>query len=86
MRQHKSESCVCGHSHEAHEHYRSGNDCASCPRGSCLRYRDTQSLGTRVSRLLRINFRDRVTRDEFQAAQPVQRTFRLHLVPAWEPC
>lgn len=28
--------CVCGHVHEAHEHYRRGTDCALC---DCRRFR-----------------------------------------------
>ena len=29
-------TCVCGHQHEAHEHYRPGSDCAFC---DCPRFR-----------------------------------------------
>ncbi|PZF54949.1 hypothetical protein DEJ23_13055 [Curtobacterium sp. MCSS17_008] len=29
-------TCVCGHQHEAHEHYRPGSDCALC---DCPRFR-----------------------------------------------
>lgn len=28
--------CVCGHTWEAHEHYRDGSDCSRCP---CLKFR-----------------------------------------------
>jgi uncharacterized protein YbcC (UPF0753/DUF2309 family) len=29
-------TCICGHAEQAHEHYRSGTDCGSCP---CVRFR-----------------------------------------------
>lgn len=31
-----TETCVCGHVQDAHEHYRPGSDCALC---DCPRYR-----------------------------------------------
>lgn len=31
-------SCACGHRRAAHEHLRSGSDCALCPRGVCTRF------------------------------------------------
>ncbi len=31
--------CVCGHAADAHEHYRPGLDCQTCPAGVCDRYR-----------------------------------------------
>jgi hypothetical protein len=31
--------CVCGHQREAHEHYRSGTDCATCGPELCPRFR-----------------------------------------------
>jgi hypothetical protein len=31
--------CVCGHSQQAHEHYRPGSDCGTCGRRSCGEYR-----------------------------------------------
>lgn len=33
------ERCMCGHLREAHEHWRDGSDCGSCPEGECSRYR-----------------------------------------------
>lgn len=38
--------CRCGHPREAHEHYRRGTDCATCPTGACTRFRPHRS-GTR---------------------------------------
>jgi hypothetical protein len=34
----RSEKCKCGHERAAHEHYRSGAECALCPSGACSRY------------------------------------------------
>jgi hypothetical protein len=34
----RDQQCTCGHTHEAHEHYRRGSDCALCPAGSCVRF------------------------------------------------
>ena len=31
--------CVCGHAHDAHEHYRKGTDCATCGPEVCPRFR-----------------------------------------------
>jgi hypothetical protein len=31
--------CRCGHSAAAHEHYRSGTECATCPAGACNSFR-----------------------------------------------
>lgn len=42
--------CRCGHERTAHEHYRSGTDCALCGAGQCDRFSavtapgDTQAL------------------------------------------
>ncbi|PRY70407.1 hypothetical protein B0I08_101542 [Glaciihabitans tibetensis] len=33
-----TELCVCGHAHEAHEHYRKGTDCAVCGAGQCIKF------------------------------------------------
>jgi hypothetical protein len=33
------DQCVCGHSAEAHEHYRRGTDCSLCAARDCLTYR-----------------------------------------------
>ncbi len=38
--------CVCGHSREAHEHYRPGADCALCEAGGCPRFR-AQRVGAK---------------------------------------
>ncbi len=27
--------CTCGHSHDAHEHYRRGSDCGVCGKQTC---------------------------------------------------
>lgn len=47
----ESERCQCGHSRDAHEHYRSGQECAICflivPAGDlalCMRYRPIVQL------------------------------------------
>ena len=48
--------CVCGHPREAHEHYRSGTDCALCGRSHCGRFRAVGSLRARLSRLLGASF------------------------------
>jgi hypothetical protein len=51
------DSCVCGHARAAHEHYRSGGDCGSCPSGQCRRYRRDNILRRicrRVVRALRL--------------------------------
>ena len=37
---HMKPGCVCGHSGEAHEHYRAGNDCSLC---GCGQYRVAQA-------------------------------------------
>ncbi|WP_375387375.1 hypothetical protein [uncultured Amnibacterium sp.] len=31
--------CVCGHTHDAHEHYRRGTDCGTCGPEVCPRFR-----------------------------------------------
>jgi len=31
--------CLCGHPHEAHEHYRAGDDCGACGTEVCSHYR-----------------------------------------------
>jgi hypothetical protein len=31
--------CRCGHSRDAHEHYRPGGECALCPAEGCQRFR-----------------------------------------------
>ncbi|GAA2749544.1 hypothetical protein [Amnibacterium kyonggiense] len=31
--------CVCGHAHDAHEHYRRGTDCAICGAETCPKFR-----------------------------------------------
>lgn len=36
--------CACGHSKEAHEHYRTGSDCSGC---ECRRYRRRAPNATR---------------------------------------
>jgi hypothetical protein len=48
--------CLCGHPREAHEHYRSGTDCALCGRAGCRRFRAAGSLRARLSRLLGASF------------------------------
>ena len=48
--------CVCGHPREAHEHYRSGTDCALCGRARCHRFRAASGLRARLSRLLGASF------------------------------
>lgn len=35
------ERCACGHTREAHEHYRRGTDCALCGAEVCGRFRGT---------------------------------------------
>lgn len=40
--------CVCGHRQVAHEHYRAGSDCASCPPQECLRFRSSGGLAAIV--------------------------------------
>lgn len=35
----RAEKCQCGHERAAHEHYRSGTECAQCPPGACPRYK-----------------------------------------------
>ncbi|WP_181779911.1 hypothetical protein [Pseudonocardia pini] len=32
-------TCQCGHAHEAHEHYRAGDDCGACGAEVCSHYR-----------------------------------------------
>jgi hypothetical protein len=32
-------ACQCGHSREAHEHYRKGSDCGICGRATCASFR-----------------------------------------------
>lgn len=39
--------CVCGHSRQAHEHYRPGSDCGACGRRGCGAYRPQNSRGLR---------------------------------------
>jgi hypothetical protein len=51
--------CVCGHPREAHEHYRSGTDCALCGRAGCRRFRAAGSLRARLSRLFGASFAGR---------------------------
>jgi hypothetical protein len=42
--------CVCGHSQEAHEHYRPGSDCSACGRAGCGEYRPANSAWRRFLR------------------------------------
>jgi hypothetical protein len=35
----RSRPCICGHSWDAHQHYRAGRECSLCPPGICGRYR-----------------------------------------------
>jgi hypothetical protein len=37
--------CRCGHSVEAHEHFRSGRDCSTCGPDVCRRYSGRTSTG-----------------------------------------
>ena len=53
MPQDASATCVCGHPQAAHEHYRSGSDCALCGRTGCARFRSSRGLGARLAGLLR---------------------------------
>ena len=39
----KTRPCVCGHLHEAHEHYRRGSDCAICGAETCAKYRASRA-------------------------------------------
>lgn len=32
-------SCACGHTGEAHQHYRSGSDCGACGRDVCAKFK-----------------------------------------------
>ena len=45
-------ACVCGHPHEAHEHYRPGTDCALCGPDSCRQFRAVDGLLARLGRVL----------------------------------
>ncbi|GII22417.1 hypothetical protein Pme01_20140 [Planosporangium mesophilum] len=47
--------CVCGHDRQAHEHYRSGSDCALCVSPRCDRFRPQRAgrLATLARRILR---------------------------------
>jgi hypothetical protein len=49
------EPCVCGHTRDAHEHYRPGRDCGACGAGHCAEYRRE---GGAVRRTLRRLFLD----------------------------
>ena len=42
--------CVCGHSEEAHEHYRPGSDCGACGMRSCAEYRAEHGTFRRLLR------------------------------------
>ena len=42
--------CRCGHAGEAHEHFRSGSDCAAC---RCERYRGGPGLAEQLMIVLR---------------------------------
>lgn len=35
----KDGTCRCGHSHQAHEHYRRGSDCGICGADGCAKFR-----------------------------------------------
>lgn len=43
-----SDDCRCGHQLAAHDHYRAGTECATCPPEACPRFRTPG----RVDRLL----------------------------------
>ncbi len=45
-------ACVCGHPHEAHEHYRAGTDCSLCGPAACRRFRAAGGLRARIGRVL----------------------------------
>jgi hypothetical protein len=47
------QSCRCGHTRDAHEHYRSGTECSLCPSGECHSYVRMNGLRDRFSKLLR---------------------------------
>ena len=47
------ESCRCGHTRDAHEHYRGGTECSLCPSGECHGYVRLNGLRDRFSKLLR---------------------------------
>ncbi|MGB5113372.1 MAG: hypothetical protein WBO08_17845 [Mycobacterium sp.] len=34
----RNETCRCGHERTAHDHYRSGSECALCPPGECAHF------------------------------------------------
>jgi hypothetical protein len=43
-------TCTCGHEPDAHEHYRSGSDCALCGHEACGSYRPRGGAATRLLR------------------------------------
>jgi hypothetical protein len=47
--------CRCGHRRHAHEHYRSGTECALCP--DCPRFRLAPGLAGRLAATLRRHLR-----------------------------
>lgn len=38
IRNQPADYCGCGHSRNAHEHYRAGSDCALCADRACMRF------------------------------------------------
>ncbi len=48
------QACRCGHGADAHQHFRSGSDCAAC---DCAKYRTTGYLAIKLAALLDRNRR-----------------------------
>lgn len=46
-----TEPCRCGHSAEAHEHFRRGADCALCGPAQCSSFRRAVGTGASVGSL-----------------------------------
>lgn len=42
-------TCRCGHSRDAHVHYRNGSDCGACGREGCASFRPASKVADSVS-------------------------------------
>lgn len=70
------DECLCGHHHAAHQHHRSGSDCAFCEPGRCRRYRSGGTLNRLIEKLTGLSRQDPSRSDAADPTGATRRTGR----------